>query len=85
MVWVDFFFFFIPLLDWRELGEEGESNEGERGERKKYLNNQIENYYNRVNIHDFTITILYVYNVIDGLMWVVFEQKCVKLTTFSIL
>ena len=30
----------------------------------------------------FTVTILYMHNIIDKLMWVVFEQKYVKLTTF---
>ena len=32
-----------------------------------------------------TVAILYMYSIIDGLMWVNFEQKCVKLYTFSIL
>jgi len=44
---------------------------------KKDLNNQIESYN--------AIAILYMYNVIDPMMWVVFEQKYVKLTTFYIL
>ena len=56
--------------------EEKESNKGERRE-KIDLNNQIESYS--------AVAILYMYNVIDPMMWVVFEQKCVKLTTFSIL
>ena len=44
---------------------------------KKDLNNQIESYS--------AIAILYMYDVIDPMMWVVSEQKYVKLTTFSIL
>ena len=32
-----------------------------------------------------TVAILYMHSIIDGLMWVNFEQKCVKLYTFSIL
>ena len=32
-----------------------------------------------------TIAIMYIYSIINGLMWVVFEQIYIKLTTFSIL
>ena len=46
-------------------------------EEKKDLNNQIESYS--------AVAILNMYNVIDPMMWVVSEQKYVKLTTFSIL
>ena len=29
-----------------------------------------------------TVAILHMNSVIDGLMWIVFEQKCVKMNTF---
>lgn len=48
-------------------------DEGERGGRKKYLNNKIQSYSNRVNV-----LILEMHNVIEGLMGVDFEQKFVK-------
>jgi len=32
-----------------------------------------------------TVAILHINSVLDRLMWVVFEQKCVKFVTFSIL
>ena len=46
-------------------------------EEKKDLNNQIESYS--------AVAILYMYNVIDPMMWVVFKKKYVKHIIFSIL
>ena len=73
-----FFFLFFFFLGLKKVREK------ERGEREKiYLNNKIGNYYNCV--YTIIVIILPMYNVIDLLMWIIFEQKCVKLKIFCIL
>ena len=51
------------------------------GERKKII------YKATVTVHIcmVIVAILHINSVLDRLMWVVFEQKCVKFVTFSIL
>ena len=36
-------------------------------------------------IYTITVAMMDIHSIIDGLMWVDFEQKCVKLCAFSIL
>ena len=73
-----FFFFWIEENQGKRESQGSESQMRVREEEeKKDLNNQIESYS--------AVAILNMYNVIDPMMWVVFEQKYVKLTTFSIL
>ena len=79
-----FFLFFILL----SLGIEDSHGMKERRDltrlcEEREKKNQIQNYSNCINIH--TVEFLHRYSVIEPLMWVVFEPKCVKFTTFCIL
>ena len=55
-------------------------------EKKKKKKNQL-GYKSKITVEIYAVTveILYMNSVIDPLIWVIFEQKCVKLITFCIL
>ena len=48
-----------------------------RDEREKKKNRELQ-----YPFYTVTVAILYMHSIIDRLMWVNFEQKCVKLYTF---
>ena len=57
---------------------ERDSNKGERKKIKIIKSKTIVTMY----IYMVIVAIMYMFGVIDWLMWIVFEQKCVKLITF---